>query len=144
MRTLKLTYCLAFLLLISNGINSQTCNRLAKKSVKSLAPFRSNGNLNKVLLAEGESAELSMILRGGKKYRILVKGSFDAMEIQIYDRLHTLVYDNTKHDMAQLWDFKINATQEYHIVVTAPFDNGYSDGASRGCVALAVGFLDND
>lgn len=95
-------------------------------------------------MAAGESAELSMILRGGKKYRILVKGSFSDMEIQIYDRLHTLVYDNTKHDMAQLWDFNIKATQEYHIVVTAPFDDGYSDGASRGCVALAVGFLDND
>lgn len=126
---------------------AQNCNRLAKRSVKNLEPFRFNGSLNKVLLSRGESAELSLILRGGKKYRILVDGGnvMGPLSFKIYDRHQTLVFDNSKHDMAQYWDFNIGATQEYHIVVTYPIsDEGYSDITTRGCVALAVGFLDNN
>ena len=126
---------------------AQNCNRLAKRSIKNLEPFRFNGSLNKVLLSRGESAELSLILRGGKKYRILVDGGsvMGALSFKIYDRHQTLVFDNSKHDMAQYWDFSIGATQEYHIVVTYPIsDKGYSDITTRGCVALAVGFLDNN
>ena len=125
---------------------AQNCNRLAKRSVKNLEPFRFNGSLNKVLLSRGESAELSLILRGGKKYRILVDGGnvMGVLSFKIYDRHKTLVFDNSKHDMAQYWDFNIGATQEYHVVVTYPFSNeGYNDVITRGCVALAVGFLDN-
>ncbi len=124
---------------------AQNCNRLAKRSVKNLEPFRFNGSLNKVLLSRGESAELSLILRGGKKYRILVDGGnvMGVLSFKIYDRHKTLVFDNSKHDMAQYWDFNIGATQEYHIVVTYPISNeGYNDVTTRGCVALAVGFLD--
>jgi len=113
--------------------------------VKNLEPFRFNGSLNKVLLSRGESAELSLILRGGKKYRILVDGGnvMGVLSFKIYDRHKTLVFDNSKHDMAQYWDFNIGATQEYHIVVTYPVSNeGYNDITTRGCVALAVGFLD--
>ena len=121
---------------------------MAKKSIKELAPFRFNGSLNKVLLAEGESAELSLVLRGGKKYRILLNGGGKAagkLSFKIYDRFQSLVFDNGKHDMAQSWDFNIGATQEYHVVVSYPSGNeGYNDTSMRGCVALAVGFLDNN
>ena len=121
---------------------------MAKKSIKELAPFRFNGSLNKVLLAEGESAELSLVLRGGKKYRILLNGGGKAagkLSFKIYDRFQSLVFDNAKHDMAQSWDFNIGATQEYHVVVAYPSGNeGYNDTSMRGCVALAVGFLDNN
>lgn len=120
---------------------------MAKKSIKDLAPFRFNGTLNKVMLSEGESAELSLVLRGGKKYRILLNGGRTSgkLSFKIYDKFQSLVFDNSKHDMAQSWDFNIGATQEYHIVVSYPSgDEGYNDTTMRGCVALAVGFLDNN
>ena len=126
---------------------AQNCNRMAKKTLKELDPFRFNGTLNKVLLSEGESAELSLVLRGGKKYRILLSGGRTVTKLgfKIYDQHQTLVFDNSKHDMAQSWDFKIGATQEYFVVVSYPEGKeGYNDTSMRGCVALAVGFLDDN
>jgi len=135
------------LILTSLFTGAQNCNRMAKKSVKDLAPFRFNGTLHKVQLSEGESAEVSLVLRGGKKYRILLNGgrASGKLNFKIYDRHQALVFDNAKHDNAQSWDFKIKATQEYHLVVTYPSgDEGYNDTTMRGCVALAVGFLDDN
>lgn len=120
---------------------------MAKKTLKGLDPFRFNGTLNKVLLSEGESAEVNIVLRGGKKYRILLNGGRTTLKLnfKIYDRHQTLVFDNAKHDMAQVWDFKIAATQQYSVVVTYPEGKqGYNDTSMRGCVALAVGFLDDN
>lgn len=144
----KYTAILFAFVLMTSIAGAQNCNRMAKKSVKELTPFRFNGTLNKVMLSEGESAELSIVLRGGKKYRILLNGagrSSGKLRFKIYDRHQSLVFDNAKHDMAQAWDFNIGATQEYHIEVIYPSgDEGYNDTTMRGCVALAVGFLDNN
>lgn len=122
-----------------------SCKIMAKRSIKKLAPFRFNGQLNSVILAEGESAELNMVFRGGKKYRVLAKGGrgIGKLEIRIYDRTKKLVFDNQDHAMAQLWDFENSATQNFTIEVKFPTgDEGYNDVTGRGCVALVVGFLD--
>lgn len=123
------------------------CRRMAKKTIKELAPFRFNGQLNSVILAEGESAELNIVFRGGKKYRVLTKGGrgIGKLGFKIYDREKKLVFDNEDHAMAQMWDFENEATQNFTIEVKFPIgDEGYNDVTGRGCVALVVGFLDNN
>lgn len=138
---------LSIALILSLQLGSQTCNRLARKSVKEIAPFKFNGQLNKVVLSAGESAELSVVLKSNKKYRILVSGGrlVGDLNFKLYDRNKKLVFDNAKHDMAQSWDFIIQATQQYFIEVTYPgSDDGYKDYTNRGCVALVIGSLDNN
>jgi hypothetical protein len=141
---------IAFLVLLMSVLSfdaSAQCRRMAKKTVKELAPFRFNGQLNSVVLAEGESAELNMVLRGGKKYRILTKGGrgIGKLSFVIYDRNKKVVFDNADHAMAQVWDFKNSATQNFTVEVKFPIgDEGYNDVTGRGCVALVVGFLDDN
>lgn len=123
------------------------CRRMAKKTIKELAPFRFNGQLNSVILAEGESAELNIVFRGGKKYRVLTRGGrgIGKLGFKIYDREKKLVFDNEDHAMTQMWDFENEATQNFTIEVKFPMgDEGYNDVTGRGCVALVVGFLDNN
>lgn len=127
-------------------LESQTCNRLARKSVKDIAPFKFTGQLSKVMLSEGESAELSVIFKSDKKYRVLVNGGrlVSTLNFKLYDRNKKLVFDNAQHDMAQYWDFTVVGTQNYFIEVTYPSSSdGYKDYTNRGCVALVIGSLDN-
>ena len=123
------------------------CKRMAKRAVKDLVPFRFNGQLSSVVLSEGESAELNIVFSGGKKYRILSKGGkgIGDLAIKIYDRKKVLVYDNADHAMAQVWDFENKATQNFTIEVKFPIgDEGYNDVTGRGCVALVIGYLQNN
>lgn len=143
----KATFLLIILVSLFSFDGAAQCRRMAKKSIKELAPFRFNGQLNSVILAEGESAELNMVLRGGKKYRILAKGGrgIGKLSFKIYDRNKKIVFDNSDHAMAQVWDFKNGATQNFTIEVKFPIgDEGYNDVTGRGCVALVVGFLDDN
>lgn len=142
-----ISFCfLVLALTISSGVHAQ-CKRMAKKTVKSLAPFRFNGQLSSVILSEGESAELNIVFTGGKKYRILTQGGrgIGKLALKIYDRNRKLVFDNSDHEMAQMWDFENQATQNFTIEVQFPIgDEGYNDVTGRGCVALVVGFLKNN
>jgi hypothetical protein len=142
-----LSFCLIiFVMSISLDSNAQ-CKRMAKRATKDLAPFRFNGQLSSVVLSEGESAELNIVFSGGKKYRILTKGGkgIGDLAIKIYDRQHVLVYDNSEHEMSQVWDFENQATQNFTIEVRFPVgDEGYNDVTGRGCVALVIGFLQNN
>lgn len=135
-----------FVLFFALNLESQTCNRLARKSVNDIAPFKFTGQLSKVMLSEGESAELSVVFKSDKKYRVLVNGGrlVGNLHFKLFDRNKKLVFDNAKHDMAQYWDFVVLATQNYFIEVTYPSaSDGYKDYTNRGCVALVIGSLDN-
>ena len=121
------------------------CKRMAIACAKELTPFRFNGQLNQVVLTEGESAELNMIFQGGKKYRISACGGrfVKNLGLKLFDRNKQLIFDNADHNNAQYWDFENGATQNMTIEVKYPEGNeGYNDVTAGGCVALVVGFLE--
>ena len=62
--------------------------------------------------------------------------------IKIYDRKHVLVYDNA---MAQVWDFENKATQNFTLIVKFPIEvEEYNNVTGRGCIALVIGYLQNN
>ena len=143
MRKILAFFLVIFAISFPFSSNAQ-CSKMAKSAIKNLFPFRSNGQLNIMVLSEGEIVELNIVFSGGIKYRILSKGGVGIgdLAIKIYDRKHVLVYDNADHSMAQVWDFKNKTTQNFTIEVKFPVgDDGYNTVTGRGCVALAVGYL---
>ena len=143
MRIILAFFLVVFAISFPFPSNAQ-CEKMAKSTIKNLFPFRFNGQLNSMVLSEGEIAELNIVFSGGIKYRILSKGGIGIgdLAIRIYDRKHVLVYDNADHSMAQIWDFENKATQNFTIEVKFPIgDEGYNAVTGRGCVAIAIGYL---
>lgn len=141
-KTLSICFLIVALSISVEG-NAQ-CKHMAKQTIKSLTPFRFNGQLSSMILSEGESVELNIVFTGGKKYRVLTQGGrgIGKLALKIYDRNHKLVFDNTEHEMAQMWDFDNQVTQKFTIEIRFPMsDEGYNDVTGRGCVALVVGYL---
>ena len=145
MKNILVFFLIVFAISFPCSSNAQ-CAKAAKSAIKNLFPFRSNSQLNIMVLSEGEIAELNIVFSGGVKYRILAKGGIGIgdLAIKIYDRAHVLVYDNADHSMTQVWDFENKTTQKFTIEVKFPVgDEGYNTVTGRGCVVLAVGYLQN-
>jgi len=142
---------LALLLLAINlplSSYSQCKGFAKKKCIPQLTPFIHNGQLNSTTLAEGESAELVMTFYSGQQYRILVCGqkNLGKIEFQLMDTDRNVIFDSKKHKSASYWDFDVNATQQFIILVTTPKQGKHSSAklpgtlVQSGCVALLVGF----
>ncbi len=127
--------------------SASQCEKIAKSAIKDLFPFRFNGQLSNVVLSEGESVKLNIVFSGGTKYRILSKGGVGIgdLSIKIYDRKDVLVYDNADHAMAQVWDFENKATQNFTLIVNFPIEvEEYNNITGKGCIALVIGYLQNN
>ncbi|MFH1319068.1 MAG: hypothetical protein ABII90_00230 [Bacteroidota bacterium] len=115
-----------------------------------LKPFIHNGQLNSTTLMEGESAELIMTFHAGQEYRVLIcsQETLGKVEFQLMDTDRNVVFDSKKQKTTNYWDFDINATQRFIILVSASKSSEHSNAkltgtlVQSGCVALLVGFKD--
>ena len=125
------------------------CKGFAKnKCLPQLTPFIHNGQLNSTTLVEGESAELVMTFYSGQQYRVLVCGqkTLGQIEFQLMDTDRNVIFDSKKQKSAGYWDFDVNSTQQFIILVTTPKPGEHSSAKlpgtllQSGCVSLLVGF----
>lgn len=121
------------------------CKGFAKKVCRmELVPYIHDGNYHAAILTEGEEAELYKTFYSGQEYRIAICGADELPEIefQIVDANRNVLFDNTKNDMARMWDFKLETSQQLKIVVKVPVSNIESEFPISGCVAIMFGFKD--
>jgi hypothetical protein len=128
------------------GVNaSAQCKGFAKKICKlELLPYIHDGNYHAAILSEGEEAELYKTFYSGQSYRLAVCGS-DALpdvEFKVIDAYKNVLYDNTQHNNARVWDFEVQASQQLKIMVRVPTSNTQTEYPQSGCVAIMFGFKD--
>lgn len=122
---------------------SAQCKTFAKNICKpNLNPYVHDGNYNAAILTEGEEAELYKTFYSGQVYRISICGSeaMPKLEFEVIDSDNNVLYDNTKHDHAQTWDFKTQASQQLKIHVKVPSSGKDQSEIKSGCVAIMFGF----
>jgi hypothetical protein len=138
---------LVFALIFFNTNVSAQCKGFAKKICKlELIPYIHDGNYHAAILTEGEEAELYKTFYSGQDYRLAICGS-DALpdiEFQVVDAYKNVLYDNTEHNKARVWDFNLEASQQLKITVRVPNSNTESEYPASGCVAIMFGFLDKE
>lgn len=119
------------------------CKGFAKKICKlELMPYIHDGNYHAAILTEGEEAELYKTFYSDQDYRIAICGTdalFD-IEFQVIDAYKNVLYDNTKNDMARVWDFKLDASQQLKIAIKVPVSAEQAEYPASGCVAIMFGF----
>ena len=115
---------------------SLRCYQLIEDSEK--GSFLSDGQVYKTFLNDRESTELTAIFFEGNTYRIACAGGLDDNYVHFTVRsYHTgeILFDNADFDDAQVWDFKVEATQK--VVVEAEFKK---DLKNNGCLVIMLGF----
>lgn len=137
---------LLFVSILLSGIyfNSYSqCKSFAKKICKlELIPYIHDGNYHAAILTEGEEAELYKTFYAGQNYRMAICGSEDLgqIEFQVIDSHKNILFTN-KDTKSRIWDFKLESTQQFKIVVKVPVtSNPSTDIPKSGCVAIMFGF----
>ena len=119
------------------------CKSFTKNECKpKLSPYIYNGQLNSAVLSEGDVAELLLTFYGGQDYRINICSheTLGKIQFQVFDTEKNLLFDNTKNDLRNTWDFKSNSTQQLIVRVTVPEEKNRSGMVQNGCVSILVGF----
>lgn len=145
-RIVLLIIAVAFTFAFATESNAQ-CKEFAKKICKlELLPYIHDGIYNATILAEGETAELFKTFYSGQEYRLAICGDdmLKTVEFEVLDGERNVLFSNKDHNYAKFWDFKLESSQQLIISIQVPTNDEMSDQLSSGCVAVLVGFLNNE
>jgi hypothetical protein len=143
----KIISAIAITILIASFTTSVSaqCKGFAKEKGKLiLNPYIHDGNYHAAILVEGEEADLYKTCYADQQYRLVVCGSdnLGAIEFKVIDAFKNVLYDNTQHNKAKFWDFKVESSQQLRIVIKVPTAAQKKSEAdlNTGCVAIMFGF----
>jgi hypothetical protein len=120
------------------------CKGFARRICKlDLENFVHDGNYHAAILTEGEEAELYKTFYADQDYRVAICGSdlLPGVEFSIMDNQRNVLYNNRDNDLKNIWDFRLESSQQLMISVRVPNGNPGKEPSS-GCVAILFGFSD--
>jgi hypothetical protein len=136
-----------FVVLMNTSASAQ-CKSFAKRICKlDLFPYIHDGNYDASnILTEGEEADLYKTFFSGQEYRMVVCASepLPPIEFKVIDANRNVVYDNREHNMAKIWDFKLESSQQLRIVLKVPVSKKKASEGDiiSGCVSVLIGIKD--
>ncbi len=132
------------LLLISSGqVVSAQCKTFARQTcLPKLESYTHDGNYHAASLVAGEEAELYKTFYSGMEYRLAVCGdeNLPPVEFRVLDANRNVLYSNKDSNFSNIWDFKLEASQQLRIVVKVSSAQKNATMPPSGCVAIMFGF----
>lgn len=129
----KAAIALLFSILFAGSAAAQ-CKAPARESIKKLAPYAHNGEVNSVTLILGEPSPVHLSFYKGLNYKIQVSAEqqLGDISIRITDEDNNEVYNN-KNDRSNAFEFYSNSSQELVVEISS------TDKTKQGCAAIVVG-----
>lgn len=140
-RILAFLFFIAVLAVLSNDSFGQ-CKGFARRICKiDLENYVHDGNYHAAVLTEGEEAELYKTFYSDQSYRIAICGSevLSEIEFEILDIQRNVLYRNSEGGYKNVWDFRLESSQQLIISVKVP-PAGPGQEPASGCVAILFGF----
>ena len=132
------------LFLIATTINTEAqCKAFAKKvCLPELGTYTHDGNYHAAVLVEGEEAELYKTFYSDLEYRLVICGAdgMPPIEFTVMDATGKVLYSNKEGGLTNIWDFKLEASQQLKIVVKVSTFGTRDQLPASGCVAIMFGF----
>lgn len=132
------------LLLISSGqgVSAQCKNFARQTCLPKLESYTHDGNYHAASLVAGEEAELYKTFYSGMEYRLAVCGdeNLPPVEFRVLDANRNVLYSNKDSNFSNIWDFKLEASQQLRIVVKVSSAQKNATVPPSGCVAIMFGF----
>lgn len=119
------------------------CKGFAKSLCKKeLGAYLHDGNYHAAILVEGEEAELYKTFYSDLEYRMAICGAdgLPPIEFSVFDATGKVLYSNKESGLSNIWDFKLEASQQLKIVVKVTTFTGRNELPASGCVAIMFGF----
>lgn len=144
MRQLIQTILITFLLsLLAPQEASAQCKGFAKSLCKKeLGVYLHDGNYHAAVLVEGEEAELYKTFYSDLEYRLTICGAdgLPPIEFAVYDATGKVLYSNKERDLSNIWDFKLESSQQLKVLVKVTTFGTRDQLPASGCVAIMFGF----
>lgn len=145
MRKKIILLTIAALFGILNSTYSQCKSFTRRACMPELSPYVNNGQINSTYLYAGDEAEVILTFYSGQNYRLLccnheILG--DSVYFQVQDEEMNTLY-NSKLSQKNYWDFSVQSTQNFKVIVTVPNQRNNVNFNNYGCVSLIVGFKEN-
>jgi len=139
-QTIVLTLLLS---LIGGGEAAAQCKGFAKSLCKKeLGAYLHDGNYHAAVLVEGEEAELYKTFYSDLDYRLVICGAdgLPPIEFTVLDATGKVLYSNTEGGLTNIWDFKLEASQQLKIMIKVTTFGIKDELPASGCVAIMFGF----
>lgn len=129
--------------LLGAGDASAQCKGFAKSVCKNeLGAYLHDGNYHAAVLVEGEEAELYKTFYSEMEYRMVVCAAdgLPPVEFRVQDASGKELYSSSEGENSNIWDFKLEASQQLKIVVKVTTFGMKDELPASGCVAIMFGF----
>jgi len=139
-QTLLITVVLSLLV---PGEAAAQCKGFAKSLCKTeLGAYLHDGNYHAAVLVEGEEAELYKTFYSDLDYRLAICGAdgLPPVEFTVMDATGKVLYSNKEGGLTNIWDFKLESSQQLKIVVKVSTFGTRDQLPASGCVAIMFGF----
>lgn len=137
------TFVITFLSVLITSAGFAQCKSFTKNTCRPiLEDFIPNENFNSTMLVPGDEAELKLTFYGGQEYRLVVCGH------PVLGDVHFTVLDNKKNelyarrdgDQNNYFDFKLESTQQFRVLVNVPSKDSPNELIHEGCVSIMIGY----
>jgi hypothetical protein len=139
-QTLLITVVLSLLV---PGEAAAQCKGFAKSLCKKeLGAYLHDGNYHAAVLVEGEEAELYKTFYSDLEYRLVICGAdgLPPIEFAVMDATGKELFSNKEGGLTNIWDFKLEASQQLKIVLKVSTFGTRDELPASGCVAIMFGF----
>lgn len=139
-QTLLVTVLLTLLI---PGEAAAQCKGFAKSLCKKeLGAYLHDGNYHAAVLVEGEEAELYKTFYSDLEYRLVICGAdgMPPIEFTVMDATGKVLYSGKEGGVTNIWDFRLEASQQLKIVVKVSTFGTRDQLPVSGCVAIMFGF----
>jgi len=130
------------LFFVSASQSEAQCFSYARGVCKSeLNGYVHDGNFNATILSEGESAEIYKTFFSGQEYRVVVckVDSLPPVNFKIINGEDNILFDSKKNGGVNVWDFKLETTQQLIVQVKVSEKDKSSKEKIAGCVSILFG-----
>jgi hypothetical protein len=129
--------------LFTSGEATAQCKGFAKSLCKKeLGAYLHDGNYHAAVLVEGEEAELYKTFYSDLEYRMAICGAdgLPPVQFSVLDATGKELYSSKESGTGNIWDFKLEASQQLKIVVKVTTFGTKEELPASGCVAIMFGF----
>lgn len=140
MKTIKIILLIVGALSLNTAF-SQQCKSFVKNNCReAMGEYIPGQDFNSAKMMAGDEAEVEMTFYSGEDYRLLVCNHpvLGQVEFQVVDLSGTELFDNTKNDNTDHFDFRVEGTKTLLVKLKAPPATDTSLNP-QGCVAIMVG-----
>ena len=152
-------FVISFVFLLINGFNTvsfaQRCSKFHKEHCPTAENiyYKYHERSRSALFVRGQTSQMYIEVFNGRDYRISVCAEDifgNTIEFKLIDRYEgTVLYDNTRDNLAQEFEFTVTKTRELIIEIHVPDDSGHSQGEhgrdglvrkdyDMGCVGVLI------